>query len=93
MICIGNAIEQFKCLDIDRPLVTTDTGYCSEANLGELCRRNTKFLTLVDTDVKMARTAVDSLRGELESMGAVCPLDYHVSGAVTTVMHEFSFRL
>ena len=92
VICIGNAIEQFKCLDTDRPLVTTDTGYCSEANLCELCRRNMKFLTLVDTDVKMARTAVDSLRGELESMGAVCPFDYHVSGAMTTVMHEFSFR-
>ena len=92
VICIDNAIGQFKCLGIDRPLVTTDTGYCSERNLCELCRRNMKFLTLVDTDVKMARTAVDTLRGELESMGAVCPFDYHVSGAVMTVMHEFSFR-
>ena len=92
VICIGNAIEQFKCLGIDRPLVTTDTGYCSEANLCELCRRNMKFLTLVDTDVKLARMAVDTLREQLESMGAVCPFDYHVSGAMTTVMHEFSFR-
>jgi len=92
VICIDNAIEQFKCLDIDRPLVTTDTGYCSESNLCELCRRNMKFLTLVDTDTKIARMAVDSLRGELESMGAVCPFDYHVSGAMMTVMHEFSFK-
>ena len=51
-----------------------------------------KFLTLVDTDVKMARTAVDALREALESMGAVCPFDYHVSGAMTAAMHEFSFR-
>lgn len=57
VICIDNAIEQFKCLGIDRPLVATDTGYCSERNLCELCRRNMKFLTLVDTDVKMARMA------------------------------------
>ena len=92
VICIDNAIEQFKCLGTDRPLVATDTGYCSERNLCELCRRNMKFLTLVDTDVKMARTAVDTLREALESMGAVCPFDCHVSGAMTTAMHEFSFR-
>ncbi len=92
VICIDNAIEQFKCFGIDRPLVTTDTGYCSEANLCELCRRNMKFLTLVDTDTKLARMAVDSQRVELESMGAVCPFDYHVSGAMMTVMHEFSFK-
>jgi len=92
VICIDNAIEQFKCFDIDRPLVTTDTGYCSESNLCELCRRNMKFLTLVDTDAKIARMAVDTLREQLESMGAVCPFDYHVSGGTMTVMHEFSFK-
>ena len=92
VICIDNAIEQFKCLGIDRPLVTTDTGYCSERNLCELCRRNMKFLTLVDTDTKMARAAVDALRKELESMAAAFPSDLRISGASMTVMHEFSFR-
>ncbi len=92
VICVENAIAQFKCLGIDKPLVTIDTGYCSEANLRELCRRNMKFLTLVDTDVNLARDAVDSLRGRLETMGAVCPFDCNVSGAAMTVMHEFSFR-
>jgi len=92
VICIDNAIEQFKCLNIDRPLVTTDTGYCSETNLRELCRRNMKFLTLVDTDAKIARMAVDTLREQIEAMGSVCPFDYHVSGATMTIMHEFSFR-
>ena len=92
VICVDNAIEQFKCLGIDRPLVTTDTGHCSERNLCELCRRNMKFLTLVGTDVKMARTAVDTLREALESMGAACPFDCHVPGAMMTAMHEFSFR-
>ena len=92
VICVDNAIEQFKCLGIDRPLATTDTGHCSERNLCELCRRNMKFLTLVGTDEKMARTAVDTLREALESMGAACPFDCHVSGAMMTAMHEFSFR-
>ena len=92
VICIDNAIEQFKCLGIDRPLVTTDTGYCNERNLCEPCRRNMKFLRLVDTDVKTGWLAVDTLRKSLESMGAVCPFDYHVSGAMMAVMHEFPFR-
>ena len=92
VISIDNAITQFRCLGIESPLVATDTGYCSESNLCELCRRNMKFLTLIDTDTKMARKAVDALRGRLDSMGAVCPFDYHVSGAAMTVTHEFSFR-
>lgn len=92
VIAMENAIEQLRCFDIDKPLVTTDTGYYSEANVCELCRRNMKFLTLVDTDVTMSRQAVDKLRAELGSMGAVCPFDYGVSGASMSVMHEFSFQ-
>ena len=51
-----------------------------------------KFLTLIDTDVSMARKAIDTLKNELNTMGAVCPFDYAVSGARTSIMHEFSFR-
>jgi len=92
VIGIDNAIAQLKCFGIDKPLVTTDTGYYSEDNLREMCRRNMKFLTLLDTDVLVARNAVDALRGQLDAMGAVCPFDYNVSGAMMTAMHDFSFR-
>lgn len=51
-----------------------------------------KFLTLVDTDTTLARQAIDSLRGKLDSMGAVCPFDYAVSGASMSVIHEFGFQ-
>lgn len=92
VIALENAAEQLKCFDIEKPLITTDTGYYSESNLRDLCRRNMKFLTLIDTDVSMARDVVDTLKNELSTMGAVCPFDYAVSGAKTTIMHEFHFQ-
>jgi hypothetical protein len=91
VIALENAIEQLKCFSLEKPLVTTDTGYYSESNIREMCRRNMKFLTLIDTDQTSARSAVDALRKELESMGAVCPFDYNVAGATMSVMHEFSY--
>ena len=51
-----------------------------------------KFLTLVDTDTTLARQAIDSLRGKLDSMGAVCPFDHAVSGASMSAIHEFGFQ-
>lgn len=92
VIAINSAIEQLKCFDVEKPLVTTDTGYYSADNIRDLCRRNMKFLTLIDIDVTMAREAVDTLREELESMSAICPFDYYVSGSSISVMHTFKWR-
>ena len=91
VIARENALEQLRCLGAEKPLVTTDTGYFSEANVCELCRRHMKFLTLVDTDLSLGREAVDALRGELDAMGAVCPFDFQVSGAAMAVEHAFGF--
>lgn len=92
VIALDNAIEQLNCFDIEKPLVTTDTGYYSHDNIRDMCRRNMKFLTLIDTDVIMARDAVETLRDKLESMSAVCPFDYAVSGASLSVMHTFTWQ-
>lgn len=92
VIAISNAIEQLKCFDIEKPRVITDTGYYSEGNVMALCRANMKFLTLIDTDMLMARDAVDALRGKLETMSAVCPFDYGVSGASMSLMHTFKWK-
>jgi len=93
VIALENAMEQLKCFDIEKPLVTTDTGYYSESNLRDLCRRNMKFLTLIDTDVSMARNAVDTLKNELNTMGAVCPFDYSVSGARTPKLFRIGISI
>lgn len=92
VISLENAISQLKCFNIDKPLVTTDNGYYSKANIRDMCRKNMKFLTLIDTDVLMAREAVDALRDKLEEMGAVCPFDYAISGASMSTMNDFTWQ-
>lgn len=91
VLAMENALEQLRCLGTEKPLVTTDTGYYSEANVCELCRRHMKFLSLVDTDQSLGWEAVDTLRDELETMGAICPFDCQVSGATMAIEHTFGF--
>lgn len=90
VISIGNAITQLEALGISKPLVVTDNGYTSEANMAEFALRNQKFLTLVDTDAKWVRDAVDSLQDELDGAEGVCPFDTDICGATLMTDHEFS---
>ncbi len=90
VISIENALEQIKCLDLDKPLIVTDNGYYSQENMMEFAWRNVKFLTLVDPDVTWVRNTVDALRETLAGMSSTCPFDPSVCGATTARTHEFS---
>ena len=90
VISIENALEQLKCLNLEKPLIVTDNGYYSQDNMMEFARRNMKFLTLVDPDITWVRETVDALREKLETMSSTCPFDPSVCGVTTTRMHEFS---
>lgn len=90
VIAIGNALTQLEALGIGKPLVVTDNGYYSEQNMAEFAFRNHKFLTLVDTDVKWVREAIDGLQDRLDGAEGVCPFDTDVCGA--TLMREHVFR-
>ncbi len=84
VISIRNTIRQLQCLRIDKPLVVTDNGYCSQANLSEFVRNNMKFLTLIQTSVSWVRGEIDAAAEELSRLSAVCDLNsapfYMVSG-------------
>ena len=90
VISIENALAQLKCLNLEKPLIVTDNGYYSQANMMEFARRNVKFLTLVDPDITWVRDTVDALSEPLAGMSSACPFDPSVCGATTTRMHEFS---
>lgn len=90
VISIENAMKQIKCLDLEKPLIVTDNGYCSQENMMKFALRNMKFLTLVDSNVVWVREVVDALREALASMSSTCPFDPSVCGATATRMHEFS---
>ena len=89
VISIENTLAQLKCLNVKRPLIVTDNGYYSEKNMTEFVLRNMKFLTLVDTNVRWVRRAVDDLRETIAGMASTCPFDPTVCGATVSKMHEF----
>ena len=51
VISIKNTIKQIKCFPMNKPLVVTDNGFCSQNNLTEFAHNNMKFLTLIRTSV------------------------------------------
>ncbi len=90
VISIKNTIRQLQCFRIDKPLVVTDNGYCSQANLSEFVRNSMKFLTLVQTSVSWVRGEIDAAAEELSRLSAVCESDHRVSGVTRMRMHTFS---
>ena len=90
VIAVGNALTQLDSLGIPKPLLVTDNGYHSEANMAEYALRNQKFLTLVDMDVKWVRECVDKLQDELDGAEGVCPFDTDICGATLMREHTFS---
>lgn len=90
VISVCNALGQLESLGLPKPLVVTDTGYHSQANMAEFAARNRKFLTLVDTDASWVREAVDALCDEIDGAEGVCPFDPDVCGATLVRRHVFT---
>ena len=91
VISIENALQQVRCLNLEKPMIVTDNGYYSHDNMMEFARRNMKFLMLVDPEVKWVRKIIDSLRSEVSMASHICPFDIKMRGASASVMHEFSY--
>ena len=91
VISIENTLKQVKCLNVERPVIVTDNGYYSHDNMMEFVRRNMKFLTLVDSDVKWVRCVIDELRDTVSLTSHICPFDIGIRGASSSLMHQFKF--
>lgn len=89
VVAIDNVLKQLSCFDISKPLIVTDNGYYSEANMLAFVKRNKKFMTQCKTSVKWVQECIDKVRPELESMNAVCPFDPVITGTTVSVMHKF----
>ena len=66
---------------MNKPLVVTDNGFCSQNNLTEFAHNNMKFLTLIRTSVSWVREEIDAVREKLGMLDAVCPSDHIISEA------------
>ena len=92
VIALDNALTQLDCFSMSKPMIVTDNGYYSEANLLEYVRRNKKFLTLCRTSIAWIRKCIDEAKTKMCSLAAVCPFDPNITGATITVMHPFNIK-
>ena len=90
VISIQNATRQLQCFDIDKPVVLTDNGFYSQANMAEFAWNSMKFLTLASPSSLWIREIVDELRDRLDSVSSVCSFDTSVHCASKMVMKELS---
>ena len=90
VVALDNALTQLDCFSLSKPMIVTDNGYYSEANLLEYVRRNKKFLTLCRPSVVWIRKCIDEAKIKMNGLGAVCPFDPNITGATITVMHRFN---
>lgn len=91
VISIQNALRQLKCFNVEKPVVVTDNGFYSQANMAEFARNNMKFLTLASTGNVWVRDIVDELRGQLGTLSSLCSFDMTVHCATKMIMRDFSF--
>ena len=69
---LKNSLTQLSFLDLKHPLIVTDNGYYSQANITEFTCNHMQFLTLGSLDVKWIRKELDTHREELETAGSIC---------------------
>lgn len=68
----------------------TDNGYYSQSNMCEFAKRNMKFLTLVDSDIKWVRNAIEQAKPTIGNLQNNCPFDHNIFGTTVSIKHEFS---
>ncbi len=90
VISIENTLSQLQFLGIEKPLIVTDNGYYSQSNMCEFAKRNMKFLTLVDSDIKWVRSAIDQAKNTIGNLQNNCPFDHNIFGTTILIKHEFS---
>lgn len=90
VISIQTALKQLSTLGVNKPMVVTDNGYYSMANVVEFLDSNTKFLTLADRTAAWLAPIVDEALSGLNNLENICPFDSQVKGLTVSKMQEFS---
>lgn len=90
-ISLSNAVKELDFLHIDRYIVVTDNGFCSENSLTAYVRSNTKYLTLIAQDRQWIRPLVKNALPELETFTTLNMQDVDIHQYATSVFHEFTW--
>ncbi len=91
VLCIRNALRQIDYLDFEQPLLITDNGFYSTANLVDLLREHVKFLIRVQpTNGAWIKNAVLENLERLDNPECCMPWDSDTYGFTVTVRPELS---
>lgn len=86
---IRNAIAQLKCVCPVKPLIVTDSGFCSEANLVQFTRNSMDYLTRISVDVTWVKEELDKIKSNITDIENACPFDELTCCKTVRVRHEF----
>ena len=91
-ISVSNALKELDFLHIDRYIVVTDNGFCTESSLTAYLRSNTKYLSLIAADRQWIKPLVEKALPELETLSTINEQHADIHQYATSVFHEFSWR-
>ena len=91
-VCVPNALKELDFLDIDRYLLVTDTGFCTDKALTTYFKNNRKFLTLINKNRSWIKPLVEKALPKLTEISSVNETDYNIHQWSTSVFHEFTWQ-
>ena len=75
-ICVENALKQLDFLDIDKPMVVTDNGFCTQENIVSYIQEHTRFASRITrNDGKWVSEAIDKHLADLDDINNVIDFD------------------
>ena len=91
-ICVENALKQLDFLDIDKPMVVTDNGFCTQDNIVSYIQDHTRFASRITrNDGKWVSDTIDKHLPDLDDINNVIDFDEDIAGVCTTVRPMLSY--
>ena len=91
-ICVENALKQLDFLDIDKPMVVTDNGFCTQENIVSYVQNHDRFASrITKNDGKWVSDAYEKYLHELNDINNVIDFDDDIAGVCTTVRPKLSY--
>lgn len=91
-ICVENALKQLDFLDIDKPMVVTDNGFCTQDNIVSYIQDHTRFASRITrNDGKWVSDTIDKHLPDLDDINNVIDFDEDIAGVCTTVRPTLSY--
>lgn len=91
-ICVENALKQLDYLNVTKPTVVTDNGFCSQENIIHYIQNHIKFVTRATrSDGKWVKDSIDQNLSLLDDINNVIDFDNDITGTCITIKPILSY--